>query len=147
MRLFLFSLVSGLLAALLFGSPIVSEAQEAEPQRFLSTVPDSKNQIIKLNDKGLSPQRLEMRLQDSIVFLLNDSSDSLLTVEIDFGKRHMHCAGSNTQAGSDGKIRSIRPFGPRDFASTCFHEPGEYRYTVYGLERHPEGVTGTIIVQ
>lgn len=112
-----------------------------------STVATSNNQIIKLSDQGIQPQSLTMKVSDSIVFLLNDTSDSLATVEIHFGEKHMHCAGSNVLAGPDGVSRSVRPFGPRDFASTCFHEPGDYRYTVYGLKARPEGLTGEVHVQ
>lgn len=120
---------------------------EDKSTALLTTIPDSTSKIIKLTDKGLVPQTLNMTTQDSIVFLLNDSSDSLATVEVDFGAKHMHCNGSNLRADSDGKVRSSRPFGPRDFAATCFHEPGDFPYKVFGLSSNPAGFSGMIHVE
>ncbi|MBX7144841.1 MAG: hypothetical protein K1X79_10355 [Oligoflexia bacterium] len=110
-------------------------------------IPDSHNQVIILKDSGIEPNPLRMKLSDSIVFVLNDSKDSLATVVFDFGKKQMHCSGSNLEVGDDGTIRSKRPFGPRDFASTCFHEKGEYKLTVYGLKARPSGLVSTIFVE
>ena len=123
-------------------------AAESSPSGAqISAIPDSNNQIIKLTDKGIVPDHLSMKLDDSIVFLLNDTTDSLTTLEIAFGEKHMHCQGGNMLAGPDGTSRSVRPFGPRDFASTCFHEPGDYSYTVFGLKPGPTGLKGTIHVE
>ncbi len=125
----------------------IAVAQSESIAKSVSVVPDSNNQVVKLTDSGISPNMLSMKLTDSIVFLLNDTADTLTTLEIDFGSKQMHCSGGNLRAESDGKSRSVRPFGPRDFASTCFHEPGDYSYTVYGLKPNPSGIRGTIHVE
>ena len=134
-------------AGLLYLPCSVYADQDSNAGQVLNIIPDSTNKIIKLTDKGLVPQELTMTLSDSVVFLLNDSSDSLATIEVDFGKKHMHCNGSNMRADSDGKARSTRPFGPRDFAATCFHEPGDFPYKVFGLRSNPAGVSGIIHVE
>ena len=111
------------------------------------TVPHARNQIIKLTDAGLEPAKLTMRHEDSIVFLLNSSTDSLTTVELTFGKHTFHCATSNLRLDDDGVARSIRPFGPRDFALACFPERGTYSLKVYGLKKNPTGLSATITVE
>ncbi|MBN8547674.1 MAG: hypothetical protein J0M12_00015 [Deltaproteobacteria bacterium] len=142
--MFLRSLLSLLLVA---GMVDAASAESSGAAQLVNTIPDSSNKLVKLTSSGVSPQILHMSLQDSIVFFLNDTKDSLTTLEIDFGTKHMHCNGSNMRADSDGKARSARPFGPRDFAATCFHEPGTFQYKVFGLNSNPSGVTGTIVVQ
>lgn len=130
-----------LLVVLLLSTQVFAE------QLPTNNVPDSHNQVIVLSDRGISPSPLHMKISDSIVFVLNDTKESLATVVFDFGKKQMHCSGSNLEVGDDGTIRSKRPFGPRDFASTCFHEKGEYKLTVYGLAARPSGITSTIFVE
>jgi hypothetical protein len=88
-----------------------------------------------------------MKRDDSIAFFLNDSTDSLATLEVKFGARAAHCASANMKIGDDGVIRSVRPIGPKDFASTCFHDQGTYEYTVFGLGKDTHGVKGTIVVE
>lgn len=113
-----------------------------------SVKPNSpRNQILKLTDNGLVPSTLKMKAEDSIVFFVNDTRDSLTTLEIDFGAKPSHCSGGNLRVMNDNKIKSVRPFGPNDFASTCFHASGEYPLTVYGLKRNPSGIKTTIIVE
>lgn len=127
---------------------LAGAAQAAEnSSQLLTTVPDSTNQIVKLTERGPVPAVLNMTVKDSVVFMLNDSKDSLATIEVDFGTKHMHCNGSNLRADSDGKVRSSRPFGPRDFAATCFHEAGDFPYKVFGLSPNPAGVSGLIHVE
>lgn len=134
-------------SALVCIAPKAFSEEPVQSGALRTTFPASNNQIIKLTDSGIVPQKLTMRVDDSIVFLLNDSADSLTTLEIDFGGKQMHCNGSNVRAQDDGKVRSVRPFGPRDFASTCFHDRGTYSFTVYGLKPNPSGLTGTIYVE
>jgi len=105
------------------------------------------NKILKFKDSGIEPNVLKMTTDDSIVFFLNETSDSLATMAIDFTGRAAHCASSNLAANDDGYVRSRTPFGPKDFATTCFHAPGTYKYTVYGLKPNPQGLSGTIIVE
>lgn len=129
------------LTAILTAIYLVTPAEKlsAEPQPQTTTVADSKNQIVKLTDAGIEPETVSMKRDDVLLFLLNDSTDSLATVEIEFGKNTMHCGGGNLTV--DGtKIRSVRPFGPRDFATVCFHDPGTYDLRVYGLRNSPKGI-------
>jgi len=109
--------------------------------------PDSRNQIVKLTDRGIEPPVLTTNKSDSIVFFLNATTDSLATIEIDYKDKRMHCASSALALGEDGKIRSVRPFGPRSFTSACFPDRGSYTVTVYGLNGKAERASGTIIVE
>lgn len=115
---------------------------------YAETPPEVQfNRLVKLTDRGLQPKTLNMKLDESILFFLNDTTESLATIEIDFGKKPTHCASSNLKIDKDGVIRSSRPYGPKDFASICFHDRGSYPFTIYGLKTSPQGVQGTIIVE
>lgn len=111
------------------------------------SIPESRNRIIKLTDSGISPERLEMSVDDSIVFFLNSTRESLATMELDYHGKRYHCGSANMEVGEDGIAHSTRPFGPKDFASVCFHDPGEYSLKVYGLPKNPNGMTATIVVR
>ena len=130
----------------LLGSLSVA-AEDRRADRGIKAIPDSQNQIIKLTDRGIEPQVLKMTKADSIVFFLNSSTDSLTTLEIDYGKKRTHCASTSLEIGADGKVRSVEPFGPRDFASVCFPDQGRYPVTIYGLKTKPSGLSSTIIVE
>lgn len=107
----------------------------------------SKNQIIKLTDHGLEPATIRMRIDDSIVFFYNDTKETLATLEVDFGDKKTHCSSSNMVLNEAGKIKSSVPFGPKEFASTCFHDRGEYPFTIYGVPGHPKGISSKISVE
>ncbi|MCO6431093.1 MAG: hypothetical protein J5J00_09555 [Deltaproteobacteria bacterium] len=138
--------ISAAVCFLLPGQALAIEAGSSSPTGEI-IVPDSRNQIIKLSDKGIEPPVLEMKREDSIVFFLNQSKDSLATIEIDFKDKHTHCSSGNMSIIGGGKISSLRPFGPNDFSTTCFHDPGSYTFIVYGLKAKPEGIKGTILVK
>src|SRR5262245_24154190 len=91
---------------------------KSKPQAPNSVVniPESRNRIIRLTDHGLEPASISMKKEDSIVFFVNDTTESLTTLEIDFGDKPTHCGSANLKIGEDGKVRSIRPFGPNDFS-------------------------------
>lgn len=112
-----------------------------------SNIPTSQNQLIKLSDDGIEPPTLRMKLEDSIVFLLNESKDSLATVRIDYGGKTTHCASSNLTVTKNKEVQSKRPFGPHDFASVCFHEKGTYPVTIFGLKKNPTGIQSQIVVE
>ncbi|MFM1847473.1 MAG: hypothetical protein RL417_947 [Pseudomonadota bacterium] len=134
-------LVSLLLPATLLASPApVSEGN-------FRIAPDSGNQIVKFTDTGIEPPILRANRADSIVFFLNSTTDSLTTIEIDYGEKRMHCASSALELGDDGKIRSVRPFGPRTFTSACFPDRGEYKVRVFGLKEAPSGISSSIVVE
>jgi hypothetical protein len=112
----------------------------------ITQLPASQSQIIKITDKGIQPRNLSMQLQDSIVFILNDSYQSLATVEVDYHGKTTHCASANLSVEKDKKLRSKHPFGRYDFASMCFRERGVYPFVVYGVKQQPTGITGSIIM-
>ncbi len=134
-------LVATVLLLVLAGTPA------AEDELPAATLPVSSNGVIKLGDAGLSPSVLEMRREDSLVLFLNDSAESLVTLQINFGTHASHCASENLTIGPDGVIRSSVPIAPKDFATACFHDPGSYSYTAFGLKRSPGGAQGTIVVK
>jgi len=119
----------------------------ADEQLPSFTLPESQNQIIKISDVGLLPKTLEMKKEDGIVFFLNDSTDALITIDLDFGKSATHCSSENLEIGEDGVIRSVRPIAQKDFASACFHDAGTYPFTIYGLKQAPLGLKGAILVK
>ena len=123
---------------------VVATASAAAPPQQM---PVSQKPILKLTDNGLEQSVLHMTTDDSVLFFLNDTKDSLTSLEIDFRGQTAHCASSNMKAADDGFIRSSTPFGPHDFATTCFHSKGAYEYTVYGLKPKPSGIKGKIIVE
>ena len=138
-------LPSLLLTALLIAMPRLGlVAEEGFPA---TTSPESSNEVVKVTASGVTPATLEMKREDSIVLFLNDTPDSLVTMELTFGKLSSHCASENLKIGEDGVIRSVAPIAPKDFATACFHDPGTYSYTIYGLKQAPQGVKGSIIVK
>lgn len=140
---------AGVLLAAITCLPSVTFAheQDAPAQANQSGNRVSQSRLISITDKGLRPSSLKVRTEDSIVFFLNDTSDSLTTLAVEFGNRVTHCASSNMKIEDAGTVESAKPFAPRDFASTCFHETGTYPVTVYGLRAFPQGAKGTIIVE
>jgi len=127
------------------GEQSSASAQSEVPA--LSIIEDSRNQIMKFTDTGVEPRELRIRAADSILFFLNDTSDSLTTVEVEFGDRSTHCASSNMKIEDAGTIRSNKPFGPKNFATTCFHDRGTYPVTVYGLKSKNSKDVASIIVE
>lgn len=144
MRALLF-LPSFLLAVVLLSMPRIElVADQGFPS---STSPESSNEVIKVTAAGLSPASLELRREDGIVLFLNDTPDSLVTMDLSFGKHATHCASENLKIGDDGVIRSVAPIAPKDFATACFHDPGSYSFTIYGLKQAPQGLKGLITVK
>jgi len=137
------------LSLLTLASPALGESAPTPEQSDskIRSAPDSRNQIVTFSDEGIDPLTLHTTKSDSIVFFLNSTTDSLTTIEIDYGDRRMHCASSALKLGEDGKIRSVKPFGPRTFTSACFPDRGSYKVTVYGLKGDGAGTSGTIIVE
>lgn len=140
-------LPSAILAAVLLAMPRLGLVADEGTQFPTSTSPESTNEVIKVSEAGLSPATLEMKREDGLVLFLNDSAESLVTLELDFGKHATHCASENLKVGDDGVIRSVAPIAPKDFATTCFHDPGTYSYTIFGLKQAPQGLKGSIIVK
>jgi hypothetical protein len=124
-----------------------AEVEKKQAANSTVEIMDSRNQIIKFTDKGIEPQALHMKKEDSIVFFLNDTKDSLTSLVVEFGDKVTHCGGAKMQTGDHGRVSSVRPFGPNDFTSTCFHEAGVYPIKVYGLKSNPKGIESKIYVE
>ena len=135
------------LFTLLFFPGILLAEPEKHEENSTAEIVDSRNQIVKFTDKGVFPKDLKIRREDSIVFFLNDTESSLTSLVIEFGEKSTHCGGAKLQTGSHGRVSSIRPFGPNDFTSTCFHEAGVYPFKVYGLKANPNGIESKIYVE
>jgi hypothetical protein len=118
---------------------------EAEDSR--SPVLPGQAQMISITDAGIEPLHLTLKKEDGLALFLNDSKDSLITLDLAYEKHATHCASANLTIGDDGVIRSKEPIPPKDFASTCFHDPGSYAFTIYGLKGSPAGVKGSITVE
>lgn len=144
MRSYLF-LPSVILATVLCYLPTNGTSLAEQPST--SRVPDSQSQIVRLSDSGVAPLTLRMKKEDKVAFFLNDSSDSLITLDLSFGEHATHCASSNLKINENGVIASTQPIAPKDFASACFHESGTYPFTVYGLRGSPNGIKGSIIIE
>ena len=126
---------AGAIAALFFATAVFAGEKEVG------------NRIIEVTDKGVIPQVLEINDQDLTVFLLNRSKESLITFEIDYGKREMHCSNDNIENLEGGKSRSVKPLAPRDFAATCFHDPGTYPIKFYGVAGAKEPITAKVVLK
>ena len=94
----------------------------------------ARPQIIKISNHGVSPSQLIMKQSDSVVFFYNITDEDLLTLEIDFGSRTIHCSAALRTIKPPGLTQTRKPFGPKEFASTCFHEKGSYPYRVLGSQ-------------
>lgn len=141
-QLFLPSIV---LAAVLCFLPTY-DASEAEPSPE-SMPPESKSHIITITDSGLTPSTLRMSKDDKVAFFLNDSSESLITISLNYNEHATHCSSGNLKIQDNGTIRSTEPIAPKDFAGSCFHDPGTYPFTVMGIKNQPQGIKGTIIIE
>lgn len=109
----------------------------------------SEDLVISIDDLGPRPTNIEMKIRQGIIFFYNATNDSLLTLELDFGKHAMTCFSSSTDNlafREGGVLASTRPIGPGGFGTTCFPTVGTYPYTIYGLERFPSGLKGIIEV-
>ena len=109
--------------------------------------PESKGHVITITDQGPSPLTVRMSKDDKMAFFLNDTSDSLLTVTVEYHEHSTHCSSGNMKISEDGSIRSTEPISPKDFASSCFHDRGTYPFTVMGLKKQPQGIRGSIIIE
>lgn len=121
------------------------DASQAEPSSDLP--PESKSHVIVVDDNGLNPSTLRMSKDDKVAFFLNDSSESLITVTLNYNEHATHCSSGNLKILDNGTIRSTEPIAPKDFAGSCFHDSGSYPFTVMGLKKQPEGIKGTIIIE
>ena len=119
---------------------VLSHAEEAAPQI-------SSNKIITVTDQGLEPRNLTMKIEDSIVFLLNQTNNSQMKIKVDFNGKETHCASSNLIVTKNRDVASAKPILPQDFALFCFHAKGSYPFKVSGVKGAPQGLSGNINVE
>lgn len=105
--------------------------------------------LIEITDIGLPTPFIRTRFRQGMMLFFNNSTSSLLTLDIEFGEKALTCFSSatpNLQFAEGGKLVSTRPIAPGNFASTCFPRPGSYGFTVYGVRGKEGGVRGMIEV-
>ena len=141
-HLFLPSLILGTVLCFLptYGTSNAQQGSEETPIK-------NQSPMVRITDEGLSPSTLRMKKEDNLLFFLNDTTDSLITLSIAFGDHVTHCATSNLKIEGNGTVRSVQPIPPKDFANTCFHDPGTYAFTVFGLKGSPDGVRGSVVIE
>lgn len=108
--------------------------------------PLAEGQIVRFTDRGVSRPKVILQEPGSSVFFLNDTSESLTAVEIDFGEHLSFCASGKMRMDEAGVFRSMRPFAPRSFVAVCFPEVGSYPVTVFGLPGSRESKSLTVQV-
>ena len=124
----------------------VDEHQHAENEQA-PTKADARPQIIKISSNGVAPTKLTMQKSDSVVFFYNTTDEDLLTLEIDFGARSVHCSGALRVVKEPGLSRTRKPFGPKEFVSTCFHEKGAYPYKIFSSRSNNQVFSGSVSVE
>ncbi len=126
-----------------FSSPMMEDIAKRE---WSGTREDG---VVEVLDSGLSPQTLEMQIRQGILFFYNNTKDSKIKFEIDYGKNAMVCYSSatpNLAFKEGGKLVSTRPVEPGNFASTCFPNVGTYSYRVFGVNGSKAPLEGKIVV-
>lgn len=121
----------------------------AEEDGASDSVPQAgaRPQIVKVTSKGVTPTELNMQQSDSVVFFYNGTDDDLVSLEIDFGKNSVHCSAAMKIVEEPGLTRTRKPFGPKEFASTCFHEKGRYPFKVFTSKKGSAPYSGSVVVQ
>lgn len=113
---------------------------------YLSKVENAQKEVVKITSNGFIPNEITLSKPDASVFFVNTTTDSLITLEIDFGNKTAHCASGNMGL-KEGVLRSIKPIAPKDFAITCFPEKGNYKVTAFGITGKNTPVTSQVIVK
>ena len=115
----------------------------ATPLQLLAEVPsekvsalgaDARKEIVKFTGAALVPEMLQIAKRSCSVFFVNTAEREAVHLEMEYGKKRIHCHSKNLKFTDDGVVRSTDPIAPRDFAILCFPEEGEYSYTVRGLD-------------
>lgn len=131
----------------LFSSPSFLTAANDDGDHDEIPSANARPQMIKVTPKGLVPPELNMQQSDSVVFFYNNTIDDLISLEIDFGTNSVHCSAAVKIIQEPGLTRTRKPFGPKEFASTCFHEKGRYPFKVFTSQKGKAPLTGTVIVE
>lgn len=105
-----------------------------------------EKETVKLTENGFEPRVITLRKLDGSIFFVNTTRAGLATLEVAFGAHRAHCASDNMKF-ENGKMSSIKPVGPRDFALMCFPDKGTYSMTVRGVDGTAKAFTGSVIVE
>ena len=133
----------------LYSAAPLADAHAEDDESRADAVPQAgaRPQIIKVTSKGISPTELNMSQSDSVVFFYNATDDDLVSLEIDFGKNSVHCSAAMKIVTEPGLTRTRKPFGPKEFASTCFHEKGRYPFKAFTSKKGASPYNGWVVVQ
>lgn len=140
-----FRLALSLLVIKLLVATAVADDAVSSNTSLLTDVPDSTNQILKLTHQGLQPPTLTLNRAGSSVFFLNGTSDALVNIEVEYGRKLGYCATGKMEMDADGVFRSRKPIAPKSFVSVCFPQPGSYPVRVQGIDG--KTLTGSVIVR
>jgi len=150
----LFLPIIALVLMLFYGRILQAELQAQDTQHVSSDkttelipVAPAEKEIVKLTDRGIDPQTIILKTMDSSVFFVNVTKDSLITLNVDYGKHRLHCASSNMKFDSNGVMKTLRPIGPQDFAIMCFPEQGTYTVSVQGLGGNSKEHKSQVVVE
>ncbi|MFN8391178.1 MAG: hypothetical protein U0136_12880 [Bdellovibrionota bacterium] len=143
-RFVLFLITPSLVTAVTLGTHQFAFAAGPDLEQS-AELADAEKEVVKVTDQGLIPPTITLQKQDSSVFFVNTTKDSLVTVSIDFGEHSAHCATSNLKF-ENGSMHSVEPIGPKDFALTCFPQKGSYDVKVEGVAGKNAPLVGKVIV-
>ena len=139
-------LLLSLIVGVAFECDAFAERESEYRNSIEKTFSGAIKEILEITDAGPATAELHLPRKDGSVFLLNATKDSLLSYEIDFGKKQLHCWSKNLKPQGNGIVRTVQPVGPKDFAILCFPEKGAYPVRILGLKGNPEGVSTKVIV-
>ena len=138
-KVFFYEILFLLLAfGTLVAEPKTIQDQALENQSELANYGTSQSQLISLNDSGLSPSSLKVRKEDSIVFFLNKSTDSLATLKVDFGHKVTHCASSNMKIHNAGIVESGKPLVREILLACAFTNQAHTRSPYMAFQSFPK---------
>ena len=131
--------------AFLLVTAISIEDAQAKDEIEASTISPGKKEIVIVTEEGIKPKHIKIE-RTSSVFFLNGTSSSKFNISVDLGKSGLHCWTKNLQKDESGKLSSIDPVAPRDFALMCFPNEGEFKVDVVGVDNFKSSFSGTIEV-
>ncbi len=130
----------------LSGLPAVAE-KGTTSQGEQSTLGNAEKKVMLISERGFDPPVMKLKTLDGSVFFVNSTKDSLITLDVDFGGKHAHCASGNMELSPSHALVSKAPIAPRDFALMCFPDKGEYTARAYGVKGRKEPIIGAVVVQ
>ena len=133
------------LAGLTFAFPTRNAAAESQDDH--AEVGNAEKKVVLISDQGFDPPVMKLKTLDGSVFFVNNTKDSLVTLNIDFGGKRAHCASGNLELSPQHQLVSKSPIAPKDFAFLCFPEKGKYAARAYGVKGKKDAVVGAVEVE